>query len=135
MELNTRNAQPVHVSGLSWLALIASNGTLICCALPIALVSLGLGATLAALISAFPLLTILGEYKSWIFAVSGALILIATQVLWRSSRHCPTDPVLAKRCRRATSSSRRVLGISVGLWVIGFCAAYLALPVRIWLDF
>jgi len=34
---------------LSWLALFGSSGTLICCALPIILVTLGAGATIAAL--------------------------------------------------------------------------------------
>ena len=41
---------------LAWLALFASTGTLICCALPIVFVMLGLGATVAAISLSVPFL-------------------------------------------------------------------------------
>jgi len=43
------NSQLFESRTLSWLTLFASTGTLICCALPITLVTLGLGTTVAAL--------------------------------------------------------------------------------------
>ena len=121
-------------SGLSWLALFAASGTLVCCAFPIVLVSLGLGASVAALMSTVPFLVTLGEYKAWAFGVSGALMLLAAYMVWSSSRQCPTDATLAKRCRRANTVSRRLLEVSAGVWGIGFFAAYLALPLRVWLN-
>jgi hypothetical protein len=30
--------------------------------------------------------------------------------------------------------NRRILWLSSGIWAIGFVAAYLALPLQIWLD-
>ena len=130
----TPNAQTAGETSVSWLALFATTGTLVCCALPIALVSLGLGATMVALTSSFPVLITLSEHKVWIFAVSGALLLLSGGLLWRPGRACPADPALAEHCERATRWNRRVLLFSSGIWGVGFLAAYLALPLRIWLG-
>ncbi len=121
-------------TGLSWLALLASAGTLACCALPIIFVSLGLGATVAALTSSFPVLVTLAEQKVWLFSVSGGLLLLAGWLLYRAERTCPSDPELARLCERNLRWNRRVLKTGFALWVVGFIAAYFALPLRIWLN-
>lgn len=121
-------------TGLSWLTLFAASGTLICCALPILLVTLGLGATVAALTSSFPVLITIAQHKTWVFTGSGALLLLSGWLMVRSGRTCPADPELARVCARAQVSKRRIFWSSVLLWGIGFFAAYLALPLRIWLD-
>lgn len=54
-----------------WLVLFASTGTLLCCALPIILVSLGMGAVVASMASNLPFLIKLSMYKEWMFAGSG----------------------------------------------------------------
>lgn len=120
--------------GVTWLALFATTGTLICCALPIVLVTLGLGATVAALTSSFPFLVTLSEHKAWVFAGSGALLGLSGWLLYRPGRACPADPELGELCNRAQVWNRRIYWTSVTLWAIGFFAAYLALPIRIWLD-
>ena len=130
----TLDAITTRNTGLSWLALFAATGTLVCCALPIALVSIGLGATVAALIGSFPMLVTISQYKFWIFAVAGVLLLLTGWLLWRPARACPADPALAKQCERATRWNRRIFWASSGIWGIGFIAAYLALPIRIWLG-
>lgn len=123
-------------SGLSsWLALFTSTGTLICCALPITLVSLGMGATVAALTSSFPFLVTLSEHKAWIFAISGILLLVSGWLTYRSGRTCPADLRLAALCERAQRWNRRVLGVSAAIWALGFLAAYVLLPVRVWLGY
>lgn len=119
---------------LTWLALFASTGTLICCALPIALVTLGLGATVAAISANMPFLVTLTLYKAWLFAGSAALLVWSGWVLYRSGRECPADPVAAALCARTLLWNRRIFWISVTLWNIGFFAAYIALPLRIWLN-
>jgi len=121
-------------SGITWLTLFASTGTLICCALPITLVSLGMGATVAALTSSFPLLMTLSQHKIWIFLLSGGLLALSGWLMYRPGRSCPTDPQLARLCASAQRWNRRVYWGSVLIWGIGFFAAYLALPLRIWLD-
>jgi len=121
-------------TGLSWLTLFASGGTLICCALPIILVTLGLGATVAAFTSSFPLLVTIAQHKIWVFAGSGALLLLSGWLMYRPGRACPADPELGRLCDKTQVWNRRIYWTSVTLWGIGFVAAYLALPLRIWLD-
>lgn len=76
----------------SWLTLFASMGTLICCALPLLLVTLGFGASVAALTNSAPFLISLSEHKEWIFAGSGALLLVSAWLLYRPGQTCPVDP-------------------------------------------
>jgi len=119
------------VSGVSWLTLFASTGTLICCALPILLVTLGMGATVAALTGSLPILVTLSQNKEWIFAGSGVLLGVTGWLIYRSGRACPADPVLAALCRRTEVWNRRIYWSSMATWGFGFFAAYLALPLRI----
>ncbi len=114
--------------------LLLSAGTLVCCALPILLVSVGLGATIAALTSAAPRLVTLSAHKSWVFAVSGLSIAVGAFLMYRPGRTCPADPHLAALCARADRWNRLVLAFAAVIWVIGFSAAYLWLPTRRWLG-
>lgn len=119
---------------LTWLALFASTGTLICCALPIALVTLGFGATVATLSSNMPFLVILTLHKAWVFGGSGALLGISGWLMFRPGRTCPTDPEFGALCEQTQGWNRRIFWASVAIWGIGFFTAYLALPLRLWLD-
>ena len=119
---------------VTWLTLFASTGTLICCALPIILVTLGLGATVAALTSTFPFLISLSEHKSWVFAFSALMLMLSGWLLYRSGRSCPADPEAAALCKTAQRWNRRIYWGSVTIWGVGAFAAYLALPLRIWLE-
>ena len=121
-------------AGLGWVSLFASTSTWICCALPILLVTVGAGATLAGITKQFPLLTVLGAHKNWMFAISGVLLTAAAGLTWRSGQHCPADPVLAQQCQRTQRWNKRILWVSLIVWSIGFIAAYLALPMRMYLD-
>ena len=120
--------------GLGWVSLFASTSTWICCALPILLVTMGAGATLAGITSQFPFLSVLGAEKNWMFAISGVLLTAAGGLTWRSGQHCPADPVLAQQCQRTRRWNKRILWVSMIIWFVGFVAAYLALPVRMYLD-
>ena len=128
------NSQLVENRALSWMTLFASTGTLICCALPIMLVTLGLGATVAALTSTFPFLVVLSEHKIWVFAFSGLMLAVSGWLLYRPGRSCPVDPQLGALCSNAHVWNRRIYWLSVVIWSAGFFAAYLALPLRIWLE-
>lgn len=124
----------VKENGMAWLALFATTGTLICCALPIALAAIGLGATVAALTASFPLLVTLSEHKAWVFAGSGTLLGLSGWLIFRPERSCPVDPELAELCNKTQAWNRRIYWASVAIWSVGFAAAYLALPIRVWLD-
>jgi len=50
--------------------LFTTSGTLICCALPIIFVTIGMGATVAAMTSTFPFLITLSHYPVFRFNVA-----------------------------------------------------------------
>ena len=50
----------------NFVSLFASSSTLICCALPAIFVALGAGASFASLVSTFPFLIVLSQYKIYI---------------------------------------------------------------------
>ena len=112
----------------SWLLLFTTSGTLICCAIPITLVSLGLGAAVASMASTAPWLVTLSLYKGWMFTASGGLIALSAWAVYRPGRACPADPDLAAACERADKWNRRFIWFSGAMWAIGFFAAF-ALPV------
>ena len=118
----------------SWLALFGSSGTLICCALPITLVTLGAGATVAALTSALPFLVTLSANKGWVFLGSGLLLALAVYLEWRPGRACPSDARLGAACQTSRVWNRRILVVSVSVWLIGFFFAFVLFPLVLWWD-
>lgn len=119
---------------LSWVTLFASVGTLVCCALPITLVTLGFGAAVVSLTSSLPVLIVLSQHKTWVFVVSALLLAVSGWMIYRPGRSCPTEPESARLCTQARTWNRRVYWASVLIWGAGFFAAYLALPVRLWFE-
>ncbi len=117
-------------TALSTLTLFASMGTLVCCALPIALVALAGGASVVALLDSAPFLVPLTRNKEFVFVGAALLIGGSAWLLWRPGRSCPTDPALAAACRRAERWNRRLVLLSAAIWGVGFFAAFLALPLR-----
>lgn len=111
----------------SYLSLFASTGTLLCCALPSLLVALGMGATMAGLVTAVPQLVWISQYKAVVFSVSGALILLSAYLQYRSrNAPCPIDPGQAEACAIARKWSIRVLTIAAVVWGVGAFFAFLA---------
>ena len=108
-------------------ALLGGVSTLVCCALPALLVSLGLGSAVASLVTAVPQIALLSQHKAWVFTASGLLILAAAAVQWRARRlPCPADPRQAAACRRMRAVSLALLGLAVAAWVVGFLFAFVA---------
>jgi len=108
----------------SWLLLFTTSGTLLCCAIPITLVTLGLGASVATLASSAPWIITLSQYKGWMFTSSAVLIGLSYWAVNRPGRICPSDPRLAAACDKAYLWNRRFIMVSAGLWLIGFVAAF-----------
>ena len=67
------------------LSLFTSIGTLLCCALPALLVTLGMGAALAGFISVAPWITVFSKYKIFIFVGAGILLVLSSYFLWINS--------------------------------------------------
>ena len=124
---------------LGYLGLFSSVGTLLCCALPSLLVLVGLGATVASVLSAAPWLVTLSRHKLWVFGVSGVLIAsnlyyvyrLAPRLVAQRGACAPGDEAA---CRTASRLSRAVLWLSAALYLVGFSVAFL-LPLYFeWLD-
>lgn len=109
----------------SWATLLASSGTLICCALPAMLVALGAGAALSSLVSVVPGLVWVSEYKEQLFAFAGIMLLASGTLQWRMRfAPCPLDPALRKACLRTRKMSARVYGLSVLVYLVGGSFAF-----------
>lgn len=124
----------VDNSRVSWLALFVSSGTLVCCALPIFLVTLGFGSVVAAMTMRYPLLVTLSEYEGWMFGLSAALLGLTAWFIWGRQAHCPAEPGLAAHCKHMRVINQRVFWAAVLIWSIGFSARFLLLPLRGWLG-
>lgn len=109
------------------LALLGSLGTLLCCALPAMLVSLGAGAALASLVTNAPQLIWLSEHKIPLFLFAAAMLAISGATTYLNRRAtCPVDPVQARSCRRVRRYATGIFFTSLALYVIGFYFAFLA---------
>ena len=117
---------------VNWLVLFTSSATLICCAIPALLVSLGLGAVLIGLVSNLPQLIWISEHKPLVFGIAGVLLLLAGLMQWRSSKlPCPADKQLAQACMRARKMSNIIYAISLLFFAVGSWFAFVA---PYWLD-
>src|ERR1700686_226922 len=110
---------------LEVLTILSSFTTLVCCALPALLVSLGAGAVLASLVTAVPQLVWISEHKIPLFAFAGVMLALSGISSYRNrNAPCPTDPVQAKSCLRLRRLSTRVFYVSSAAYVIGFFFAF-----------
>lgn len=111
----------------SWLSIFTSTGTLVCCALPAALVAVGAGASLATLVGVFPQLIWLSEHKVALFLAAGVMLAIAGALQFRARyAPCPADPQLAAECERARRISMHVYRVSVLIFATGYYFAFIA---------
>jgi len=133
-DLTTESNPDSKNKAVTIFTLFTTTGTLFCCALPIIFVTLGMGATVVAMTSTFPFLITLTQYKIWVFAFSGCMLLLSGWLMFRPGRYCPTDKELSLACNKAYKINKRIYWSSVSIWCIGFFAAYILLPIRIWMD-
>lgn len=110
-----------------FLALFASVSTLLCCALPALLITLGAGAVMAGLTASVPGIMWLSAHKAPLFALAGTLLLAATILRWRG-RHapCPIDPAQARACMTMRRLGAIVLGLAAGAYLVGGFFAFFA---------
>jgi hypothetical protein len=117
----------VKTKHLSLLSLFSSGGTLICCALPALLVSLGAGAVMASLVSSVPQIVWFSEHKLVVFTFAGMMLSISGFLQWKArSLPCPSDKELAELCNKTRVNSLRVYFFSVSVFLIGGFMAFVA---------
>jgi hypothetical protein len=123
---------------LNYFSLFSSFSTLICCALPSVLVLLGMGTTVASLLSAAPWLVSLSRHKIWTFAIAGTLIATSFVMTYaiaprlRKGEVCDADDPTT--CGEVSKISRIILWGSAAIWSCGFFVAYLLGPILIQVD-
>lgn len=117
----------VKDSLINYFTLFGSMGTLVCCALPALLVSLGLGAVMAGLATNVPGLMWMSENKTGVFAFAAIMLAINGYLLWRGrNAPCPIDPKLRDACITGRKTSRRLYIFSLAVFATGFFFAYVA---------
>jgi len=118
---------------LNYFSLFSSFSTLICCALPSVLVLLGMGTTVASLLSAAPWLVSLSRHKIWTFSMAGVLIAMSFAMTYfvaprmRLGEACDADDPTT--CGEVSKISRFILWGSAAIWSCGFFVAYLLGPI------
>ena len=109
----------------SFLSLFTSGGTLVCCALPALMVSIGAGTALAGLVGTFPQIVWLSEHKATLFVAAAVMLVGAGAMQWRArSLPCPADPQLAATCTRTRRVSLWVYWFSVAVFGVGALFAF-----------
>ena len=108
-------------------SLVAGLSTLTCCALPALFISLGLGASLASLVSSMPWLITLSANKEIVFTVALASLGIAAWLQWRArNQACAVDGFQAKYCGLFRKFSWSILGLSALAISVGAYFAFAA---------
>lgn len=116
-----------HAHIASTFSLLTSASTLVCCALPALMVTLGAGAALASAVSTFPELIWISRHKVELFIWATIMLSIAGYLQWRT-RHaaCPADQGLAKACGRQRRISKAIYFFSLSMYAIGGFFSFLA---------
>jgi hypothetical protein len=127
MPKNHLHPNLVKTKHISLLTLFSSGGTLICCALPALLVSLGAGAVMASLVSSVPQIVWFSEHKLGVFIFAGVMLAISGLLQWQArSLPCSSDKLLAELCNKTRVNSLRIYVFSVCVFLIGGFMAFIA---------
>jgi hypothetical protein len=125
MKTNDELNELGKIKNISILSLFTSTGTILCCALPALLVTLGAGAALSSVIASFPQIVWVSKYKVYIFTAAFILIVFSGYLQWHARKlPCPSDKLLAAKCMSARRVSLVIYFVSVGILLIGFTFAF-----------
>ena len=108
---------------LMFSGLIASMSTLLCCALPIILVSLGLGSVMAGLLSHLPWLIWISEHAIYFFILTFILLSISGYMIFYQPDSCTLDN--HQTCQSKQTYAKVIWFITLTTLVIGFIFKYL----------
>ena len=123
--MNSRENIKTNASLLASFSLALLGTT--CCALPIALVSLGMGSVVVSLVSALPWLVWLSQYKSITFSITAVVLVYSW---WRigelnQTTLCSIDD------GKKLKWQKRLLMCSTMIFVIAVFTAYALLPITL----
>jgi hypothetical protein len=115
----------IKESLLPFFGLFTSISTILCCALPIILVTLGMGAVFASLTASFPFITWLAERSLYLFAIAAILLLIGGYFIFIKPQSCPADKKLAEMCNKTKKFNKIIWLLSVIILAISFFFKYI----------
>ncbi len=101
-----------------------------CCALPIALVALGMGSSVASLVSVLPWLAWLSQYKAITFVVTGLVLAYSG---W-SLRRLGDKTLCSIKDGKRLKWQKWLFKISAAIFGVAVFAAYALLPITLWWD-
>lgn len=111
---------------ITFFSLFGSLGTLLCCALPVVLVTFGLGATFASLTASFQQIIWMVERKDTLFIVTFFLLILSLYFIIKANRQaCPIDPKQRELCEKSKKISWRVYIFTLIIYIIGFIFSYI----------
>lgn len=111
---------------ISFFSLFGSLSTLLCCALPVTLVSIGMGATFASLTATFPQVIWLTEKKDILFITTAILLTLSYYLMKRSENlACPIDVDQKTACQSSKSVSKKFFWSTVVIYGVGLCFSYI----------
>ena len=136
--MNAATTQTARRSALlNYFSLFTSTSTLLCCALPSLLVLVGLGSSVASMLSFMPWLVTLSRHKPWTFCVSGVLIALSFVNMYSIAprlQRAECTPDHPEACAEASRFSKAVLWIAAAIYVAGMFVAYALGPILTRLD-
>jgi hypothetical protein len=110
---------------MTFLALFSSLTTILCCALPIILVTLGLGAAFASLTSNFPFIIFLAEKAIYLFIIAAILLAISGYFIFVKEQSCPADKKLVAICLKSKKFNKYIWWTSLIILAISFFFKYI----------
>lgn len=110
---------------LTFFSLFGSLSTLLCCALPVTLVSIGMGATFASITANIPQIIWLTSHKEWLFAITAFLLIASYFMMTRSEKmSCPIDLDQREVCQSSKKMSQKIFWGTTVIYLIGFSFSY-----------
>lgn len=111
---------------LNFFSLFGSLSTLLCCALPVTLVSIGMGATFASLTANFPWIIWLTSKKDWLF-VGTFILLVLSFILMKRAQNlsCPVDEAQREVCKVSKGIGQKMYYITIIIYFIGLSFSYI----------
>ena len=120
------NDQVISDKSANFFSLFASSSTLICCAFPALFVALGAGASFVSLVSTFPFLIVLSQYKIYITSFATLMILVAGYVNYKTYLlPCPSDSESGRLCMQTRKRSRKIYYFSVAIFLFATIFTYI----------
>ncbi len=111
---------------ITFISLFGSLGTLFCCALPVTLVTLGMGATFASMTATFPQIIWLTNHKDALFIITGVLLLVSFFLMKRSEKvACPIDQDQRDLCQTSSGATNRMFWMTLFIYIIGLMFSYI----------